>query len=87
MNNPNIMLPSMVTKLANLSKEYLANLLAESGYTGVIILNSHFSGINKDGHFVYTTVMPDDSQWGQETVRAMVFVKYDFTNGALSAEF
>lgn len=72
-------------QLISLDSEDLADILDDSGYTDCKFHSATFLGMTNGGQFCYSVEYFDDHT-GEDDV-GKVFVRYDHSVGALTADF
>lgn len=71
--------------LTTLTPTGLTQVLKASGYTGCFFKSAVFLGITNGGDFCYKVTYHDDSGEGEAVGK--VFVKYDHSTHAMTADF
>lgn len=64
----------------------LSKVLNASGYSDCSFKNAEFVGLTNGGEFAYKVTYYDDHGSGKDVI-GKVFVKYDHTNHAITADF
>ena len=72
--------------LTQLERKGLAVFLANSGYTGCSFESAKLLGITNGGQFCYSVTYFDEAGTG-ETETGKVFLTYDHSTGAVTADF
>jgi len=80
-----VILADTLKVLTTLTPTGLTQVLKASGYTGCFFKRAEFLGITNGGDFCYKVTYHDDAGTGEEVDK--VFVKYDHSNHAMTADF
>ncbi len=72
--------------LTTMGATALKMTLASSGYSGQSFKSAKFLGITNGGEFCYQVTYFDDAGLGEDPV-GKVFVKYDFANNRITANY
>ena len=79
-----MILADELNKLVTLDRNQLSDILAHTGYFGIVFKSVKFLGLTNGGDFCYSATYFDESGTGEETCK--VFVSKD-TTGKITADF
>ena len=80
-----MILANTLTTLTTMDTKALARVLDASGYAMCSFKTAKFVGITNSGDFCYAVTYYDDNGLGEATGK--VFVKYDHSTHAMTADF
>ena len=76
----------LITRMMSLNEEDLERILIRSGYMTSSFKNAQFIGLTDTGHFSYKVTYCDEEKEFDLDVNAFVYVRYDKTLRAMTAE-